>query len=65
MLVIPAIQEAEIRRIAVQSQPQQRVHETISRKKLSQKRTGGVDQGEDPDLKPQYHTHTHNNTQIH
>jgi hypothetical protein len=33
MLVILAAQEAEIRRIVVQSQPQQIVHETLSRKK--------------------------------
>jgi hypothetical protein len=41
--VIPATQEAEIRRIAVQSQPTQIVCETLSRKKkkkLLQKRLG-------------------------
>jgi hypothetical protein len=32
MLAILATQEAEIRRIAVQSQPRQIVHETLSRK---------------------------------
>jgi hypothetical protein len=31
--VIPATQEAEIRRIEVQSQPGQTVHKTLSRKK--------------------------------
>jgi hypothetical protein len=33
MPVIPAIQDAEIRRISVQSQPGQIVHETLTRKK--------------------------------
>jgi hypothetical protein len=42
--VILATQEAEIRRIMVQSQPGQIVHETPSRKKPSQKRAGGVAQ---------------------
>jgi hypothetical protein len=40
--VIPATQEAEIRRIEVQSQPRQIVLETLSRKNSSQKRAGGV-----------------------
>jgi hypothetical protein len=40
--VIPATQEAEIRRIAVQSQPGQIVFEILSRKNLSQKWAGGV-----------------------
>jgi hypothetical protein len=35
--VIPATQEAEIRRIVVQSQPGQIVHETFSQKNPSQK----------------------------
>jgi hypothetical protein len=34
----PATQEAEIRKIVVQSQPGQVVHETLSRKNCSQKR---------------------------
>jgi hypothetical protein len=39
MLILLATQEAEIRKIAVQSQPRQTVHETLSQKKnLSQKR---------------------------
>jgi hypothetical protein len=38
----PSSQEAEIRRIAVQSQPEQIVHETLSLKTLSQK-TGLVE----------------------
>jgi hypothetical protein len=37
MPIIPATQEAEIRRIEVQSQPGQIVHETLSRKYLTQK----------------------------
>jgi hypothetical protein len=32
-------------------------------KKPSQKRTGGVAQGIDPEFKPQYHTYTH--TKVH
>jgi hypothetical protein len=40
MPVILATQEAEIRRIAVQSQLRQIVHETLSRKTLSQKKQG-------------------------
>jgi hypothetical protein len=53
--VILATQEAEIRKIEVQSQPRQIVHETLSQKNSSQKRTGGVAQGEGPEFKPQYH----------
>jgi hypothetical protein len=37
MSVIPATQEAEIRRITVQSQPRQIVRETLSRKYPTQK----------------------------
>jgi hypothetical protein len=37
MPVIPATQEAEIRRITVQSQPGQTVHKTLSRKKNHKK----------------------------
>jgi hypothetical protein len=51
--IILATQEAEIRRITVQSQPGQIVQETLSQeKKKSQKRAGGVAQGVDPELKP-------------
>jgi hypothetical protein len=50
--VILAIQEAEIRRIAVRSQPVQIVQETLSRKTLHKNRAGGVAQGEDPEFKP-------------
>jgi hypothetical protein len=52
--VILATQEAEIRRIEVQNDPSQTVHETISQKNPSQKRAGGVAQGVGPKFKPQY-----------
>jgi hypothetical protein len=45
MPIILATQEAEIRRIAVQSQPGQIVHKILSRKNPLQKRAGGVAQG--------------------
>jgi hypothetical protein len=54
MLVILATQEAEIRRITVQSQPGQRVHKTLSPNTLYKNRAGGVAQGEGPEFKPQY-----------
>jgi hypothetical protein len=41
-LLILATQEADIRRIAVQSQPRQIVCKTLSRKTLSQKGGGGM-----------------------
>jgi hypothetical protein len=44
MPVILAIPEAESRRITVQSQPKQIVHETLSRKKKIQKSAGEVAQ---------------------
>jgi hypothetical protein len=44
MLVILATQEAEIRRIAVQSQPGHIVRETLSRKIPNQKKAGVMDQ---------------------
>jgi hypothetical protein len=55
-------QEAQIRKIRVWSQPRQIVHETLSQKNLSQKRTGGVTQmvqhlpcnPRGPKFKPQY-----------
>jgi hypothetical protein len=40
--------------MAIQSQPGQIVHETLSQKKPSQKRAGGVAQEEGPGFKPQY-----------
>jgi hypothetical protein len=44
MPVILATQEAEIRRIEVQSQSRQIVHETLSRKYSTQSRAGRVAQ---------------------
>jgi hypothetical protein len=43
--VVLATQEAEIRRIRVQSQPRQIAQETLSQKHLTHKRTGRVAQG--------------------
>jgi hypothetical protein len=40
--------------LKIQSQPQQTVHETLSQKNPSQKRAGGVAQGEGPEFKTQY-----------
>jgi hypothetical protein len=54
MPVILATQESENRRIVVQSQPKQIVHEALSQKNPSPKRAGGVAQGVDPEFKPQY-----------
>jgi hypothetical protein len=50
MPVILATQEAEIWRIAVQSQPRQIVHKILSQKNPSQKRVGGVVQNVGPYL---------------
>jgi hypothetical protein len=49
--VIQATQEAEIRRIEVQSQPRQILCDTLSRKHHLQKRAGGVAQGVGPEFK--------------
>jgi hypothetical protein len=46
--VILATQEAEIRRIVVQSQPEQIVHETRSQEYPTQNRAGGVAQVVEP-----------------
>jgi hypothetical protein len=52
--VILPTQEAEIRRIVVQSHPGEIVHEILSRKKNpSQKRADGVAEGVGPEFKPQ------------
>jgi hypothetical protein len=48
MPTILATQEASIRKIAVQSQPRQTVHKTLSQKNPSKKRAGGVAQGVGP-----------------
>jgi hypothetical protein len=52
MSVILATQEAEIRRLMVQSQPGQIVHNTLFQKKKSQKKGGDVAQGVGPEFKP-------------
>jgi hypothetical protein len=54
MPVILATQEAEIRRIEVQSQSRLIVCYTLSRKYPSQKRVGGVIQGVGPEFKLWY-----------
>jgi hypothetical protein len=54
MPVILATQEAEIKRIAVQSQPRQIVYKTLSQENTSQKRAGGVAQGVGPEFKSHY-----------
>jgi hypothetical protein len=51
--VILATQEAETRRIMVQSQPRQIVCETLSQKDPSQKWAGRVAEGVGPEFKPQ------------
>jgi hypothetical protein len=51
MPIILAIQEAEIKRIVVERQPRQIVHETLSEENPLQKRAGGVAQGEGPEFK--------------
>jgi hypothetical protein len=55
MPVIPATQEAEIRRITVQNQPGEIIQETLLPKNPSQKRAGGVAQSVGPEFKPQCH----------
>jgi hypothetical protein len=52
--VILATQEAEIRRIVVQSHPGQIVCKTLSRKNFHRNRDGKVAQGEGPEFKPHY-----------
>jgi hypothetical protein len=54
MPILLATQEAEIRRIEVQSLLRQIVHETLFWKNSSQKRSGGVAQGVGPEFKSQY-----------
>jgi hypothetical protein len=56
MPVILATQEAEIRRMVVQSQPWQIGRERpYLEKNPSQQRAGGVAQGVGPEFKPQFH----------
>jgi hypothetical protein len=54
MPVILTTQEAEIRRIAAQSQLRQIVCEILSQKHFHKNRAGGEAQVEDPEFKPQY-----------
>jgi 4-hydroxy-3-methylbut-2-en-1-yl diphosphate synthase IspG/GcpE len=54
MPVILATQEAEIRRITVQSQRRQTVCENLPQKNPSQKKTVGVVQGVGLEFKPKY-----------
>jgi hypothetical protein len=54
MPVILGTQEAEIRRIKVQSHPRQTVCETLSQKTLHKNRAGRVAQGEGPEFNSQY-----------
>jgi hypothetical protein len=56
MPIILATQEAEIRRIMFQSQPQQIVLRPCLKKTHHEKRAGGVAQGVGPEFKPQYCT---------
>jgi hypothetical protein len=60
--VILAIQEAEIRRIEVQSQPRQTVHEILSQKHPSQKTADEVTHVVGPEFKPQYQNNNNNNS---
>jgi hypothetical protein len=50
----PRHQEAEIRKIVIQSQPEKIVSETLSRKIPSQKRAGGVAHGVGLEFKCKY-----------
>jgi hypothetical protein len=52
--VILTSQEAEIRRVMVQSQPEQIVHETLSRKNPSQKKGWRSGSSVGPEFKLQY-----------
>jgi hypothetical protein len=62
--VILATQEAEIRRIMVQSQPRQIVLRDPISKSLSQKWAGGVVQDVGSEFKPQYCNNNNNNKYI-
>jgi hypothetical protein len=56
----PSIQEAEIRKTAVQSQSRTIVRETLSWQIPSQKGASGVTQGIGPEFKPQYQKNNNN-----
>jgi hypothetical protein len=51
----PTTQEAEIRRVAIQSQPKQIDHKTISKSPIRKHWVCGVAQDESPEFKAQYH----------
>jgi hypothetical protein len=53
--LILATQEAEIRRIAVHTQPGQIVLKTVFQKTLHKNRAGGMAQGVGPEFKTQHH----------
>jgi hypothetical protein len=55
MPVILDTREAEIRRIAVQTQPRQIINQTLSWKTLHKNRAGRLAQVKGPEFKPQYH----------
>jgi hypothetical protein len=50
--IILATQEAEVRRISVQSQLRQIVHKTLSQKTHHKNRAGGMAQDVSPEFKP-------------
>jgi hypothetical protein len=52
--IILTTQEADIRRIKVQSHPGQIIRVTLSQKTLHKNGAGGMAQGEGPEFKPQY-----------
>jgi hypothetical protein len=55
MPVILATQEADIRKIKVQSQPEQIVHKILAPKTLHKNQAGGVAQSEGPEFMPPHH----------
>jgi hypothetical protein len=61
MCITPDSQEAEIRRITVQSQPGQIICETLFPKNPSQKKAGGVAEATGLKFKPHF-THTQTST---
>jgi hypothetical protein len=58
MPIILATQEAEIRRIGVQSQPGKQFISPYLGKTHHKNRVGGADQGVGPEFKPQYRKQT-------
>jgi hypothetical protein len=54
MPIILATEEAEIKRITVQSHPGQIICKTLSRKTFCKNRAGRLAQGEGPEFKPLY-----------